>query len=103
MKSVTVHPLRDDGFGAKVIGATDVSLADDDARRELNDAFERHGLLVFEDVESTPQMQVAISTVFGPLKEHPSKATPRVGGDEMVGVIEIRHDPDVGGMVQVAG
>ena len=39
-------------------------------------------------------MQVAISTVFGPLKDHPSSATPRVGGDDMLGVIEIRHEPN---------
>jgi taurine dioxygenase len=38
-------------------------------------AFDEYGLLVFEGVEPTPEMQVAISTVFGPLKDHPSSAT----------------------------
>ena len=48
-------------------------------------------------------MQVAISTVFGPLKDHPSTATPRVGGDDMLGVIEIRHEPNEGGVVELDG
>ena len=71
--------------------------------RELNEAFEEYGLLIFEDVEPTPKMQVAISTVFGPLKDHPSKAAPRAGGDDMLGVIEMRHEPNEGGAVRVDG
>jgi taurine dioxygenase len=46
-------------------------------------------------------MQVAISTVVGPLKDHPSQATPRAGGE--LGVIEIRHLPDEGGKVRLRG
>ena len=104
MTSVTVRPIRDDlSFGARVGGLTLQDLSDPDVRERLATAFEERGLLIFEDVDPTPQMQVAISTVFGPLKDHPSSATPRVGGDDMVGVIEIRHDPHEGGVVQVGG
>ena len=56
---------------------------------------------MFTDVEPTPAMQVAISTVFGPLKDHPSQATPRAGGE--LGVIEIRHQPNEGGRVRLDG
>ncbi len=70
-------------------------------RAQLGEAFEERGLLIFEHVEPTPEMQVAISTVFGPLKDHPSSATPRAG--EMLGVIEIRHNPDEGGVVRLDG
>jgi taurine dioxygenase len=59
--------------------------------------------LIFEDVEPTPQMQVALSEVFGPLKDHPSKAVPRAGGDDMLGVIEMRHESTEGGSVRVGG
>jgi taurine dioxygenase len=52
-------------------------------------------------VEPNPQMQVAISTVVGPLKDHPSQATPRAGGE--LGVIEIRHHPNEGGKVRLRG
>ena len=72
-------------------------------RDRIVELFERDGLLVFEGVDPTPEMQVAISTVIGPLKDHPSKATPRVGDGDLLGVIEIRHDPDEGGMVRLDG
>ena len=104
MNTVHVRPIRDDlSFGARIGGVTLDHLRDQEVRDRLNEAFEERGLLIFEDVEPTPEMQVAISTVFGPLKEHPSAATPRVGGDDMVGVIEIRHEPHEGGVVQVDG
>ena len=100
--TLSITPVREgSAFGARVGGATLDELSDGEVRSQLNELFETHGFLVFEGVEPTAQMQVAISTVFGPLKDHPSKATPRVGGDDMLGVIEIRHDPSKGGKVQV--
>ena len=78
-------------------------LEDPEVRGRLNEAFEAHGLLIFEGVDPTPEMQVAVSTVFGPLKDHPSKATPRVGDGDLLGVIEIRHEPNEGGVVELDG
>jgi taurine dioxygenase len=102
MTTVTVRPIRDDlTFGARVAGLTMEDTADPEVRERLAQAFEDHGLLIFEDVEPTPEMQVAISTVFGPLKDHPSSATPRVG--DALGVIEIRHEPNEGGVVELDG
>ena len=48
-------------------------------------------------------MQVAFSNVFGPLKDHPSQAVPRAGGDDMLGVIEMRHEPNEPGTVRLDG
>ena len=102
MSTVTVEVIRDDiGFGARVGGVTRDACSDDGTRAELNELFERYGLLVFTDVEPNPQMQVALSTVFGPLKDHPSQATPRAGGE--LGVIEIRHEPNQPGIVRLDG
>jgi taurine dioxygenase len=42
-----------------------------------------------------------VSTIFGPLKDHPSKATPRAG--DALGVIEIRSEPDAPGVVEIDG
>jgi taurine dioxygenase len=98
---VTVRPISDDlPFGARVGGVTLDGLDDPGVRTQLNECFEERGLVIFQGVEPTPQLQVALSTVFGPLKDHPSKATPRAG-DDMLGVIEIRHDPTDGGIVQL--
>ena len=46
--------------------------------------------MLFEGVEPTGGMQVLISEVFGPLKDHPVKLVERVDGDAMPGVIVIR-------------
>lgn len=102
MTDLHVEPVRDDlPFGSRVRGVTRDQLADADVRARLNELFWDRGLLVFEDVEPTAAMQVALSEVFGPLKDHPSAATPRVEG--LLGVIEIRHDPDAAGTVEVDG
>ena len=102
MTALTVQPIREDlDFGARVGGVTREGIRDDDTRAQINDLFERYGLLVFTDVDPTPKMQVALSTVLGPLKDHPSKATPRAGGE--LGVIEIRHEPNQPGRVRLNG
>src|SRR5689334_1066444 len=86
-----VRPLRDDlPFGIRIGGLTRAQVDDPAVRDELEALFVRHGMIVFEDVEQSDAMQLAISTIFGPLKEHPVKAVSRVDGDRMPGVIEIR-------------
>src|SRR3954454_10925622 len=104
MASMTVRPVREElSFGARVGAVTHDDLSGPGVRAQLNDLFEQYGLLILEGVEPTPRMQVAFSNVFGPLKDHPSKATPRAGGEDMLGVIEIRHDPTEGGIVSLDG
>lgn len=103
MTTLTVTPIRADlSYGSRVGGVTRDALVDDGLRAEINALFEARGLLIFEDVEQSSEMQVALSTVFGPLKDHPSKATPRVG-DGLLGVIELRHQPSERGAVRVDG
>jgi taurine dioxygenase len=103
MTTMTVRPVRNDlPFGARIAGITQDDLRDPELRRRLVDLFEEHGLLIFEGVEPSPAMQVALSTVFGPLKDHPSKAVNRAD-DELLGVIEMRHEPNAPGIVAVDG
>jgi taurine dioxygenase len=104
MTTITVDPVRADiSFGARVSGISYEDLQNEGVRAELRDLFERYGFLILSGVEATPRMQVAFSTVFGPLKDHPSKATPRAGGDDLLGVIEIRHEANAPGMVRLDG
>ena len=105
MTALTLRPVRDDlAFGARIAGLTRDDLRDDALRTQINDSFEQHGLLIFEDIEPTPAMQVALSNVFGPLKDHPSQAVPRAGDvDDMLGVIELRHEPNAPGKVRIDG
>jgi taurine dioxygenase len=94
MPKIDVRPLQDDlSFGARIGGVTHDVLADEATRRQINQVFEDRGMIVFEEVEPSNEMQVAISNVFGPLKDHPVKIVERVNQDALPGVITIRNDP----------
>jgi alpha-ketoglutarate-dependent taurine dioxygenase len=104
MVSITVRPLREDlSFGSRIGGVNYSVLSDMTVRRQINDLFEDRGLIVFEDVEPTPKMQLAISDVFGPLKDHPVKIVPRVNRDDAPGVIEMKLDPAKSAIVDIDG
>ena len=72
MSSIHVHPLRDDlSFGARITGITRAALEDPQVRDELRQVFRDRGMILFEGVDPDPKLQVEISKVFGPLKDHP--------------------------------
>jgi taurine dioxygenase len=103
MPLADIRPLRDDlPFGIRIGGVTRDLLKDTTIREQIDGLFIEHGMIVFEDVEQTDEMQLAISTCFGPLKEHPVKAVSRVDGDGMPGVISI-HSELGRGVVEVDG
>lgn len=104
MNKLEIVPLKPGlAFGVAIRGITFERLEDAGVRDEINGAFEREGLIVFEDVEPSGRMHVALSDVFGPLKDHPSKAVPRVDGDTMPGVIDMHSKPNQIGTITVDG
>lgn len=109
MANLTISPLDPElSFGSRVSGVTWDNIEDEGLRAQLRDLFVERGVIVFEDMEPSSHMQVALSTIFGPLKDHPTKSTPRSDEDLAEGVIDMEHKPqaDVGhdhGMVEVNG
>jgi len=98
-----VRPVRDDlPFGIRLGGVTRELLEDPSIRQHIDALFIEHGMIVFEGVEQSDEMQLALSSCFGPLKEHPVKAVSRVDGDAMPGVISIHSEPGRG-VVEVDG
>jgi taurine dioxygenase len=90
---VEIAELREDlPFGARIMGATRENLTDEATRAAIRRAFEERGLLVFEGVEESPLMQLAISAVLGPLKDHPVAAVRRADEDLAPGVIALNSD-----------
>jgi taurine dioxygenase len=94
MSGITIRDLGN-GFswGATVAGVGWDTLADEGVRAELNHTFEKRGLIVFTGCEPSSQMHVAISNVFGPLKEHPTSSTPRVDNHTAPGVVDMHTAP----------
>jgi taurine dioxygenase len=93
--SIEVRELRSDlSFGSRVSGANRETLADPAVREELKRVFEERGFIVFEDMEPSAKMQVELSKVFGPLKDHPTKSVAREAEDLAEGVIDMHYVPD---------
>lgn len=104
MASLNVRPLRADlPFGVIIDGITREMTTDPKVRRDVNDLFYRHGMILFENVEPTSEMQVALSDIFGPLKEHPVYSVSRVDREGKPGVVEIAHNPEDTGIIEVEG
>jgi taurine dioxygenase len=108
MAQLEITPLAPNlSFGNRVEGVTWDNIQDEDLRAQLRQLFVERGVLVFANMEPSPQMQVELSKVFGPLKDHPTRNVPRAGGD-MLGVIDMHNLPreDPGhdhGLVQIRG
>ncbi|MCT2400726.1 TauD/TfdA dioxygenase family protein [Novosphingobium mangrovi (ex Huang et al. 2023)] len=96
MTGIVVKDLDEKlSFGAAVEGLDFEALADENVRQQLRDLFVDRGMIVFRDVEPSARMQVALSKVFGPLKDHPTTTTPRdeETGDAAEGVIDMHYRP----------
>jgi len=103
MPLADVRPLQEGlPFGVRIGGLTRAILEDAAIRQEIDDLFIKHGMLVFEDVEQSDEMQLALSNCFGPLKEHPVKSLARVDSERLPGVITLNSKPG-SGIVEIDG
>ncbi len=104
MSEITISPLREDlSFGVRVGGVTHANSQRSVVRAKINAAFKQHGMIVFEGVEASDAMQVALSEIFGPLKEHPVKSVARVDASSLPGVVAINALAGEGGVVDIGG
>jgi taurine dioxygenase len=102
--TVTFSPLQADlPFGTRIAGLTIDDLRDEGLRERILEAFERTGMIVFEEVEPSNRMQAALSKVFGPLKVHPVKAVDRIDEDDMGGALAVTADPATCDIVEIDG
>ena len=81
-------------FGSIVRGVTRENLGDQAVRDAIWREFEDRGVLVFEDIEQSSEMQLALSTVFGPLKDHPVAEVARADEGLAAGIIDLHSGPD---------
>lgn len=94
MQSIEAKPLGEHySFGACVTGVTRDALENEDVRDRLRSLLDERGVIVCKNVEQSSEMQVKLSEVFGPLKEHPVYSVSRADRDNLPGVIVIASGP----------
>ncbi len=110
MAGLKIRELGSDySWGSRVSGVDWNNVHDEETRAELKALFEARGFIVFEDIEPSPKMQVELSKIFAPLKDHPTQSTRRADDDpDMIGVIDMhskpRLDPEnIRGLLKVNG
>ncbi|MDG2002459.1 MAG: TauD/TfdA family dioxygenase [Novosphingobium sp.] len=94
MKPIEVQQLDESlAFGSRVTGVTSEALDDEGVRAKLKSLLDDRGVVVCNNVEQTSELQVKLSEVFGPLKEHPVYSVARADRDSLPGVIVITAGP----------
>ncbi len=104
MAHIDVRPLREDlPFGVRITGVGLQALEDPQVRDRLRRIFDERGMILFEEMEPDGRLQVEVSKVFGPLKDHPVSTVPRAEGALHPGVIAISQAAREGNIVMVDG
>lgn len=104
MTSIDERPLSDTlSFGARVRGVDRAAVESAEARAQLADIYERRGVIVFEDVEQSAEMQLALSGVFGALRQHAMNAVPKAGEDPAKAVMELNCHPGEADVFEIDG
>jgi alpha-ketoglutarate-dependent taurine dioxygenase len=104
MTALRTTPLGDGlAFGIRVDGITLHIVKHEDVRRQILDIFDRHGVIVFENVEASTELQVEVSNIFGPLEEHPLASNKKVDGERLPGVIDMNIDPEDVSIIEYEG
>ena len=97
----TVEPLEDRlAFGAKVVGLKLEHLANDDVRKALNDLWIDKGVILFRGGDSSRQMQVELSRVFGKPEVFPFKES---RSEELPELVNIKYSREDGTSYKING
>jgi taurine dioxygenase len=100
---IEVRPLQEGlSFGARIRGLDRTTLADAAVRAQIVEVFEDRGLLVFEEMERSGELQMELSHVFGPPMDH-AMATVRSTNGVVAGVIELAAEPGNADLIEVDG
>jgi len=86
-------------WGVVVTGLALSALEDASVRQDLYDVWIREGVILFRGLDGV-QEQLALSRVFGPLREHPAPESMSASAPEL---IDVRYEPQAGQLNLVKG
>jgi taurine dioxygenase len=103
MASLDIRPLTDEHpFGARIVGVNRDNVADEAIGRQLRAVFEDRGMIVFEDMEPSADLQLALSQVFGPSQPYAIKDT-KFEDSKHPGLISLGTRGQVTSLVEIDG
>lgn len=103
MSQLVIRPLSGEHpFGVRISGVTMDNVRDEDLRRQLNDVFWDRGVIIFEDVEQSDDMQFALSEVFGPAQDYAIRNT-RFEDNGQAGVVHFDAEAGAATIVEIGG
>ena len=103
MASLDIRPLTDEHpFGARIVGVTRDNVADEAIGQQLRAVFEDRGMIVFEDMEPSADLQLALSNVFGPSQAYAIKNT-KFEDSKHPGLISLGTRGQVTSLVEIDG
>jgi taurine dioxygenase len=104
MTQLDIRLLTDElPFGARISGVTMANVGDEDVRQRLREVFEDRGMIIFEDIEQSEDMQFAVSEVFGPSQEYAIKNSSFEAKGKKVGLITFAAEERAGTIVEFGG
>lgn len=93
MTKIEVSALRDGlPFGAKVAGLDWSNIESEAVRSRLRNVYVDRGVIVFEGMERSSDMQLAVSDIFGPRQDYPFKGVPQLNQEAMLGLVDFVYD-----------
>ena len=90
-------------FGARVRGVGIDVLSQEENRFKLRELLVRYGLLIFEEVEPSHHLQIAIGEIFGRVKSYPSGECVKDESGEIPGVGTMTSAPGSATVVEIYG
>jgi taurine dioxygenase len=104
MASITVSDLDPAlPFGARITGVNHDTLKDEAIRQHIRDVFWDRGMILFERMEASNELQVELSQVFGPLREHAIKTMKKTDGEHVPGMVELGAEAGKSTIYEVNG
>lgn len=96
MSSIETVPLSPDlSFGCVMRGLTPENVSDESVRQAVREAFVRHGVIVFREMEPSDDMQMAVSNVIGPPQSYAFSGKMEIDPTANQGLVEFNYEGNI--------
>jgi len=96
MSAIKIEPL--DGslsFGCQVHGLNADNVTDASVRQAISEAFDRHGMILFTEMDRTDELQMAVSSIFGPPQDYAFHGKVQVDPKAAQGLVEFNYEGNI--------